>query len=474
MTEAIRPEPPTEVRLDATDRIVAEYDRTFQGIPVEGIDLASANRLSFYLAVQTEQAFAAPTLRQRARSALMTEAVLLRTRLRGTSAAPTLPRRGPPRFLFFFEGGNPSVDRTLDAVLRQFAPDEARAAIAYPERLVRENDHEWLSLPEFFPVGVADAFKGLDRAIGDLQKEAALPILKRRSLRAWLLLMAIRTARASRAFRRLYEAFPTTVLVTASDGAFWSRCATLEAIRRGIPSLTLQHGMMVGEAGYVPVISTRFAAWGEGSARWLRARGVPAEKIVVTGPPRLDIIVNGARASRKQVARAAGADPARRWVTLATNPILFARNAALLATAKEGVRAWDKSALLLVKPHPSEDPALYRSVIGDDPNVMLVPHGSVDLYDLLAQSDAVLTFHSSVGLEAMLLDRAVVSIEAFGEENPLPYARNGAAAPARTPEELAHALRDDQRFVHDNLFAADGKSAERIAALARSLAREKG
>jgi hypothetical protein len=486
MSEGVHPEPVEEIRPDATDRLVTEYDRIFQGIPVEGIDLASANRLSFYLAVQNEQAFAAPALRQRVRSALMAEAVFLRSRLRGTSAAPPLPRPGTPKLLFFFEGINPSVDGTLRSVLRQFAEEEVRAVIAYSAKLELEGEHECMALPSFLPERVADSLAGLDRALRDRQRQAVGPVLRRRSLGAWLRVMALRTARAGRAFRGLYEAFPTRLLVTASDTSFWGRCATLEAIRRGIPSFTLQHGMMVGEAGYVPVISTRFAAWGEGSARWLRARGVPAEKIVVTGAPRLDIIVNGARAPREAVARALGVDPSRRWVTLATNPIVFARNAALLTTARQGVRAWDERALLLVKPHPSEDIALYRAAIGDDPRVLPVPHGSADLYDLLARSDAVLTFHSSVGLEAMLLDRAVVSLEAFGEENPLPYARVGAAAAARTPEELARALREDvppgtnaearraarQRFVRDNLFAADGKSAERVADLVRTHADE--
>jgi len=197
----------------------------------------------------------------------------------------------------------------------------------------------------------------------------------------------------------------------------------------------------------------------------------------------LDAIFNRTRRPREVIAADLGVDPGRRWVVLATNPIPFERNAVLLATARQGVLRWGEPALLLVKLHPSEDPAPYRAAIGQDPGVVVVPHGKVDLYDLLSAADAVLTFHSSVGLEAMAFDRPVVSLEAFGEENPLPYARSGAAAAARSAEELARTLREDvapgtkteerraarARYVRDNLLAADGKSSRRVRDLVLSL-----
>ncbi|MFQ5459092.1 MAG: CDP-glycerol glycerophosphotransferase family protein, partial [Myxococcota bacterium] len=286
------------------------------------------------------------------------------------------------------------------------------------------------------------------------------------------------------AFLALFDAARPTVLVTASDACFWGSSATLEASRRGIPSVALQHGMMVGSSAYVPVVSSRFAAWGDASARWLEARGVAPEKLVVTGAPRLDQIVNRSFPPRGTVAAKLEIDPALRWIVLATNPIAFARNAALLATAREGMRTWGERAVLVAKLHPSEDPGPYRAAAAGDPGIVIVPHGAIALYDLLSHADAVLTYHSSVGVEAMLLDRPVVSLESFGEENPLPYAREGAAAAARTAGELAGVLRREvapgrdadarrerrARFVRDNLLAADGKSAERVAELIRGLA----
>ena len=84
-----------------------------------------------------------------------------------------------------------------------------------------------------------------------------------------------------------------------------------------------------------------------------------------------------------------------------------------------------------------------------------------------------------------MLGRPVVSLEAFGEENPLPYAREGGAAAAHTAGELARILREDvppgtnaearrarrEQFVRDHLFSLDAKGAERVRALVLSLAR---
>ncbi len=466
------------------ERAVEELLEIFEGIAVEGVELAPANRLGFYLALRNGLEFAASSRIARARYTLFNNALFLRTRLRDASPLPAVAPSAAPLPLFFVEGENPSVHETLRAVLPRFGAGEARAASVRPLARAQRTEHPWVEIAPWISPRTGASLRGVARAIRRAQRRSERAMFRSPSIRAWLLRSAVRTAAAARAIRRLFDACPTSVLVTASDTTLWGACATLEAGRRGIPSLTLQHGMMADKVGYAPVLSTRIAAWGEASARSLQAWGVPTEKIVVTGAPRFDQIVNRTREPRGPLARLLGADAGSRWIVLATNPIPFAHNTAMIAVAREGIREWGGRAVLLVKLHPSEDPQPYRALAAGDAAVRIVPHGAVHLYDLLAAADAVLTFHSSVGLEAMLLDRPVVSLEAFGEENPLPYAREEAAARARTPAELADILRREidpgaigadrrerrARFIRNNLFAADGKSAERVLDLIQALA----
>jgi len=469
---------------DACDALVSAYDRTFGGIDVEGLDLASVNRTSFYISILSEAPFLCGSILQRARETLLGHALFareffMRDRFQGTPRAA-----GPPKVLFFGEGVNPSVDGTIRSVLAQFPVEEARVAIAYEGGGRFQENLEVAVMDDYLSRGAPRSLASLPGILRVRQRRAVLPVLRRASLRAWLLRHSLRTAAAGRAFRRLFDAYPASVLVTASDTGFWGRCATLEAKRRGIPSLTLQHGMMAGAAGYVPVVSDRFGAWGKAGGRWLRERGVPAEKIVVVGAPRLQDPASTPRMDRAVLATKLAIDPARRWVLLATNPIPLAKNAAMIEVARAGVRAWDAGATLVLKLHPSEEPAAYRAIAGSDRGVLVVPHGEAPLYDLLGTVDAVLTFHSSVGLEGMLFDRPIVSLEPFGEENPLSYGREGAAAVARTAQELTRALREDippgagagarrearLRYLEDNLLAVGEKSAARVRALIRALA----
>ncbi len=469
------------------DAYVADYDRFFGGIDVEGIDLASANRTSFYISILSGERFLTGSLLARARETLLAHAVFAREFFRKEAARRDPRPARSPKVLFFVEGVNPAVEGTIRSVLAQFPADEARVALAYAEGERFPGQYDVVILGEFLARGAPWSLATLPGAILARQRRAGLPVLRRASFRAWLLRHSLRTAAAAHALPRLYDAWPATVLVTASDTGFWGRCATLEAKRRGIATLTLQHGMMADAAGYVPVVSDRFGAWGEAGARWLRERGVPAEKIAVVGAPRLPDPDSAPRRDRTALAAGLAIDPARRWVMLATNPISLGKNAAMLEVARAGVRAWEAKAILVLKLHPSEDPAAYRAILGSDPNVVLVPHGEAPLYDLLGAVDAVLTFHSSVGLEGMLFDRPIVSLEPFGEENPLSYGREGAAAVARGADELARALAADvppgsnagarraarERYLKDNLDAVGEKSAAQVRALIRVLASEK-
>lgn len=475
-------------RVEGIERTVREYEEALAGIMVDGIDLALANRVSFYISVQTERDFADPSPAHRLWSILTGYAMLLQARFRGTAPVKPMLRSGSPKVLFFISGKNPSVDGTIRNVLRVFNAEEARVVTVHAEDPASRTDHDWFALAPLLAARFTPMLSRIGRQIVKRQRETGCPILKRASLRAWLMRMALRTSQAERAFRHLFDALPTKVLVTASDTDLWGYCATLEAQRRGIPSVTIQHGMIGGRVSYVPVSSTRIAVWGEGSARWLREQGVPRGKIVVTGPTRLDDIANLPRTPRDEIADLLGADPTAHWVVLATNPIPFALNQKLLSAARKGVAAWGEKALLVVKLHPSEDPSPYRAVIGRDPSVLLVPHGTVGLYSLITSSAAVLTYHSTVGIEAMALDRPLVSLEAFGDVNPLPYARSGAAAVARSGEELAQVLREDvapghraaerrvarELFVRENAFLLDGKCGKRVRDLVVSLARKPG
>lgn len=101
----------------------------------------------------------------------------------------------------------------------------------------------------------------------------------------------------------------------------------------------------------------------------------------------------------------------------------------------------------LVRPHPSQDRAFYRRWVESKPDAWLA--AECDLHDLLSQVDLVLARTTTVALEAALMRRRVLQIEA-AQHRDLPLAAMGVAWGSQSYASLASdvksALADDLRF----------------------------
>ena len=77
-------------------------------------------------------------------------------------------------------------------------------------------------------------------------------------------------------------------IVTDHDRAGLSSCLVLAARSLGIPTFSLQHGVMDDDAtGYVPVIADRMFCWGELHRRIMTEAGQDPAKLAIGGCPRL-------------------------------------------------------------------------------------------------------------------------------------------------------------------------------------------
>jgi CDP-glycerol glycerophosphotransferase (TagB/SpsB family) len=97
-----------------------------------------------------------------------------------------------------------------------------------------------------------------------------------------------------------------------------------------------------------------------------------------------------------------------------------------------------------------------------------------------------MTVHSTVALEAMLLNKPVITINLTGTPDYMPYAESGAALGVYREEDLVpairKALRDPQvieemaqsreKFISEYAYKPDGQAAKRIAELITRLIAE--
>lgn len=78
------------------------------------------------------------------------------------------------------------------------------------------------------------------------------------------------------------------LLVLNHDVVAHSKSLAALCSEEGIKTLVLQHGLIVLPLGYIPSISTKFAAWGINAKTLLNNYGMNSDKIIITGCSRFD------------------------------------------------------------------------------------------------------------------------------------------------------------------------------------------
>lgn len=220
------------------------------------------------------------------------------------------------------------------------------------------------------------------------------------------------------------------LVVLPNDAAYpYDRIAALLR-RRGVPFLLVQEGVrfpLPASAGgpvYGGGGAAAVAAWGEASAEYFRAAGVPPERIHLTGNPRFDVI-----AATDWRAPAAAARErfglAEETLLLISNPIddqgfcSHDEKLRLLRALVEGLLplfarpGFSLAISLHARESAEETGAALAGLPGAERVAVL---DKVPLYPLLAASAAAVILASTVGLEALLfgLPLGVVAIPGVG------------------------------------------------------------
>jgi hypothetical protein len=307
------------------------------------------------------------------------------------------------------------------------------------------------------------------------------------------------SARAMDEAAAALEALRPAVALTYAEAGGWGRALMLEARRRGIPSVGLQHGFIyrswlnylhepdemhadpgnAGDAGFPHPNATLL--FDDYARAHLEQRGhFPAGSLTVTGSPRLDALVRAAGSlSNDEIARArdaSGAAPSRSLVLF----VAKYRQARHVLGALADAVAEMPGVQLAIKTHPAETPDAYDPVSAGRANVRVLP-ASVALAPLLRASRAIVTVNSTVALDAAVLGIPALVI---GLPNNLsPFVDAGVMAGAATAAEIGPALRrilydeefrlqlERERSIYLRRFGirSDGRAAARAAAVVTAL-----
>lgn len=519
--DALRPDEVEILGLPADEAVLVARTAGARGVLVSGKEPRPPAR---------------PALRARAES-LWNEAKAVAATLKASLGPRPGPPRGGPVALFLShaafwrerpgaEGGEAYehyFDRVLPETARRGTVTPFVVAVgprtAFRRRRARDRASEWLGGAGDEPF--VHIHRYLDREV--LKRARAGTALARRTWSRLAGAAGLRDAMTHRGVRlgdlaqadlaatfllqlpwavRSYEemsaalrAVRPVVVVLYAESSGWGRAAIAACRAHGVPTVAIQHGIL-----YPTYFSYRHepdeadcprpdrtAVFGAAAGRFLVERGgYPAESLVTTGSPRFDQLLETAgRLDRDALRAAQGVTADEPLVVVASRFRGIRETHRSIGSAFEGlVRAIEAlGARAVVKPHPAEPAAAYEEVVRRLGGTRVrVTSPSADLVPLLVAADLLVTVESLSAVEALVLGRPVVVLNAPSNLHALVEQGVALGVPAGDDprEALRRALHDEGtrndlaaarvRYVSDEAMGVDGKATERIAALVEATA----
>jgi len=205
--------------------------------------------------------------------------------------------------------------------------------------------------------------------------------------------------------------------------------------KEDIPSIAIQHGVISPtHPGYYHVrdnvsyraddyinyvLPTITLVQGEYEKRILLKHGYPKKAVKVTGQPRYDFLAHADEIfERNKILKKYGLPQNKRYILWATQTHGLPREENLrnLKVISQALSSLRDDYHLLIKLHPNEDPRapLYNRFLGNKEFVTIMP-GDTNIYELLYISDALITKHSTVGIEAIIMNRPILLTNTMGD-----------------------------------------------------------
>lgn len=196
---------------------------------------------------------------------------------------------------------------------------------------------------------------------------------------------------------RYFRINPVSCIVIASTHYYQSRTIAMVAAEVGIPTICMQHGIIGDEIGYMPKIADVDAVYGQFEVDWFKQLGVTDQSLEIVGHPRFDLINNKPSTTKADLEKQLGMDAGKKMI------LMIVRNDKQMEKWVKLLKYIDKKKYnIVVRDFRSATPHPLTTIFSDVYSSKHFP-----LYDLLQHSDLVVTYLSTVGLEAMLANKPV-------------------------------------------------------------------
>lgn len=300
------------------------------------------------------------------------------------------------------------------------------------------------------------AVESLNRQIAHTIHELADdPLLGSPDLLEWFKGKTPEIVRVLDAVQSLFDNHDIGAVLSISSIVWMDNALNLIAKANRIPSLTLQHGLILERDLFchIPISATKKLVWGNATLAWYKKYGFPESRIKVVGSPRFDVIFNRQWCDKERLCQLVGIEPSKRILVYATGTEMNT----IVPIVLNGIASIPDLYLVMLL-HPSESSLFpqYQKMAEGFSNCTVIRHGQISLYDALSGADLFITHCSTAGLEAMLFNLPIITVEP--SPPPFSYGDLGASIRVSNSAELNQVV---NRLISDESFKKNSISQYR-------------
>lgn len=246
----------------------------------------------------------------------------------------------------------------------------------------------------------------------------------------------------------LYEAVRPRLVLVADDTSEEGRSAVLLAKAKGIMSVHLQHGEYGDMAAVRHVCADVLLCWSNSMKHRFMDVGVEGKRIIVTGSPRYELLLNEAKLHHSEEIRRrlglANTSKVILWAP-ASDAIENDKNSILrknqgleeLLTIIQAIRGM-ADCILVIKTHPLAYQINYESITRNYDFVRLLHKENT--FELLSVADIVVSWNSGIIYEAAMLSKPVVGLNLFKIPDLFGVIESGIAVKAEDKDQFKKAV----------------------------------